>query len=82
MKFVIDFTDYFENGDSRHDSDDTREAVDNSGSTGDTRYWFAIYPSQQLENEYNSNSPMIFALVTCSAFIVMTLTFILYDWFL
>lgn len=76
MEVIIDFNDFFEINDGAG-----VVVNDDSGSAGDYRYWFAVYPSEEMESVYQSNTPMTFALVTCSAFVVMTLTFILYDWF-
>lgn len=38
-----------------------------------------IYPSENMENEYKSNKPLIFMLVAASIFVFTSLVFILYD---
>jgi hypothetical protein len=52
----------------------------NITTTNLNRYFLAVYPSQELKAEYNSNLPLIFALVSGCGFILMALTFLLYDW--
>ncbi|KAG7373590.1 adenylate/guanylate cyclase [Nitzschia inconspicua] len=44
------------------------------------RYWLNVYPSSELESEYTTNLPMIFALVSGCGFLLMALTFLLYDY--
>ncbi|KAL3922056.1 MAG: hypothetical protein SGILL_002410 [Bacillariaceae sp.] len=43
-------------------------------------YWLAVYPSAILESEYDSNLPMIFAVVSGCGFLLMAFTFLLYDY--
>jgi hypothetical protein len=47
---------------------------------GAYRYWLTVYPSSEFESEYQSNLPMIFAIVACVGFVLMAFTFVLYDW--
>lgn len=73
MQVIIEFSHFFEG------NDDLSASLE-SGGAG-MQYWLAVYPSEELESAYKSNNPMIFALISISAFVLMTLTFVLYDWF-
>ncbi len=73
MEFVIDFSDFFQGNDGLSAS------LESAGEH--FQYWLVVYPSQKLEDDYKSTAPMVFALISVSAFAVMTLTFLLYDWF-
>lgn len=44
------------------------------------RYWLDVYPTQELEAQHNSNLPLIFAIVSGCGFLLMALTFLLYDY--
>lgn len=44
------------------------------------RYWLDVYPTQELEAQHNSNLPPIFANVSGCGFLLMVLTFLLYDY--
>jgi hypothetical protein len=54
-------------------------ATNASLSHGNLEYWFSIYPSQEFEENYQTYTPVIFALVVVSIFVFMIVTFILYD---
>ena len=44
-------------------------------------YDLFIYPSQELEDDYTTNKPIIYTVVVLSVFITTVLVFVLYDYF-
>ncbi|CAB9505095.1 natriuretic peptide receptor 2 [Seminavis robusta] len=44
------------------------------------RYKLSVYPSQDTEDEYVNNEPIIFTLIVAGVFLFTSLVFILYDW--
>jgi len=73
MERIIEFSEFFQG------NEDLSASLESAG--GEFQYWLAVYPSEELESAYKTKNPMIFALISLSAFAMMTLTFILYDRF-
>jgi hypothetical protein len=42
-------------------------------------FTISVYPSQEMEDAYTTNKPLIFALVSAAIFFVTAATFLLYD---
>lgn len=66
FEFVISFDDILRTG------------TGGNGTSG-CRYWISVYPSGALHDQYRSRTPIVFALVVASCFILMTVTFFVYD---
>lgn len=76
----------------RHDTDynDYKQSWTLGGVAGDTEanfyvegrcaYTLDIYPSQELEDEYLSNQPVIYAIAVAVIFIFTAFIFLVYDW--
>jgi class 3 adenylate cyclase len=67
MKVEIPFSQYLR--------DSTKDA------SGHCVYTFTVYPTKELEDEYHSKLPVLMTLVVATAFCLMILTFLAYDWF-
>ena len=48
---------------------------------GSCHYWFSVYPDAQFRGSYESPVPVVFAVVVASAFVLMTMTFFVFNWF-
>jgi class 3 adenylate cyclase len=44
-------------------------------------YTFTIYPTKEFERDYRSNLPVLMTSVVATAFFLMIMTFLAYDWF-
>ncbi|CAB9500010.1 Receptor-type guanylate cyclase gcy [Seminavis robusta] len=57
------------------------ESSDEQESTkGQCHYGIRVYPSQELEDTYMTNKPLIFALTLAAVFVLTCATFLLYDY--
>mmetsp|Transcript_2532 Transcript_2532/g.6835 ORF Transcript_2532/g.6835 Transcript_2532/m.6835 type:complete len:598 (-) Transcript_2532:14-1807(-) len=45
------------------------------------RYQFFVYPTQDLQDEYVTDEPLIFTIIVCTIFVFTTAVFFLYDFF-
>lgn len=75
-EFLVNFTEFFEESYSIGEAN----ANGNTQGSGNLQYWLSIYPSEELENSYETHTPAILTAVLAGVFIFMILTFLLYDY--
>ena len=78
QEFLVNFTDFFEETYSIGEAN--ANANGNPEGNGNLQYWLSIYPSDELENSYETNTPAIFTAVIAGVFVFMIVTFLLYDY--
>lgn len=58
---------------------DNSLTLDQDASNGSCRYRMSVFPSQELEKQHQSKTPALFTGIVALCFLVMSLTFAIYD---
>ena len=59
---------------------DEISGISSNDSVGACKYWFSVYPSAEFQSDYETNAPLIFSICVAGAFLLMIITFFVYDW--
>ena len=78
QEFLVNFTDFI--GKAHLNIDVANSTSTNGNTNNGLQYWFSIYPSKELEDSFDTNTPEIITAAVVGIFVFMILTFLLYDY--